>query len=66
MKKKIGIIGLGFVGLPLLVLLNKLKYDVYGFDISQEKIEFLKKNISYNSDVTSKELKQIKKITYIQ
>ena len=38
MKKKIGIIGLGFVGLPLLVLLNKLKYDVYGFDISQEKI----------------------------
>ena len=61
MKKNIGIIGLGFVGLPLLVLLNKLKYEVYGFDISKEKIESLKKNISYNSDITSKELKQVKK-----
>ena len=61
MKKKIGIIGLGFVGLPLLVLLNKLKYIVYGFDINIEKIESLKKNISYNSDITSNELKQVKK-----
>ena len=60
-KKTIGIIGLGFVGLPLLVLLNKLKFNTYGFDISNDKIKSLKKNISYNSDVTKQELKKVRK-----
>ena len=62
MKKKIiGIIGLGFVGLPLLVLINKLKFNAYGFDISHNKIKALKNNSSYNSDITRQELKQVKK-----
>lgn len=62
MKEKIiGIIGLGYVGLPLLLLLNKLNFQVYGFDISEEKIRLLKKNISYNSDISSNELKKLKK-----
>ena len=60
-KKVIGIIGLGFVGLPLLVLLNKLKFNTYGFDASNDKIKSLKNNISYNSDVTNQELKKVKK-----
>ena len=41
-KNKIGIIGLGYVGLPLLLLINK-KQDVVGFDIDQKKIDKLKK-----------------------
>lgn len=60
-KNTIGIIGLGYVGLPLLLLLNKLNFQVYGFDISEEKIKLLKKNISYNSDISSNKLKKLKK-----
>ena len=43
MKKKIAIIGLGYVGLPLAVEFAK-KYKVIGFDINQNRIEELKKN----------------------
>lgn len=38
---KIGIIGLGYVGLPLAIEFAK-KYDVLGFDISQERVRELK------------------------
>ena len=47
-KKIIGVIGLGYVGLPLLLLMNK-KFKVYGFDIDKKKIDLLKKNQSYIS-----------------
>ena len=58
MKKKlnIGIVGLGYVGLPLLLLINK-KFNVYGFDKDVDRINSLKKGISYNSDVKNLELK---------
>ena len=44
MQKKniIGLIGLGYVGLPLLLQINK-KFTVYGFDIDDHKIRLLKK-----------------------
>ena len=63
MRKKnktiIGVIGLGYVGLPLLLLINK-KFKVYGFDIDKKKIEQLKKNQSYISDISNKEIILIK------
>ena len=40
-KKIIGIVGLGYVGLPLLLLINK-KFKVFGFDNSKAKIEMIK------------------------
>ena len=43
MRKKIAIIGLGYVGLPLAVEFAK-KYEVIGFDISKSRITELKKN----------------------
>jgi UDP-N-acetyl-D-galactosamine dehydrogenase len=43
MKKKIAIIGLGYVGLPLAVEFAK-KYEVIGFDISLTRIKELEKN----------------------
>ena len=42
-KIKIGVIGLGYVGLPLAVEFSK-QFDVVGFDISQERIDGLAKN----------------------
>ncbi len=38
MKKKVAVIGLGYVGLPLLLEISKLKSKVIGIDISEEKI----------------------------
>ena len=58
-KKIIGVIGLGYVGLPLLLLINK-KFKVYGFDIDKKKIEQLKNNQSYISDISNKEIILIK------
>ncbi len=37
-KEVIGVIGLGYVGLPLAVLLSS-KYEVRGYDISKERLE---------------------------
>ena len=34
----IGVIGLGYVGLPLSILISKKKFCVYGFDEDQKKI----------------------------
>ncbi len=60
LKKKIGIIGLGYVGLPLLLLVNK-RYDVLGFDLSLDKVNSIKKNLSYISDIPNSELKKVNK-----
>jgi UDP-N-acetyl-D-glucosamine dehydrogenase len=43
----IGICGLGYVGLPLVMAFNKAGFTVIGFDIDQAKIDKLKKGESY-------------------
>ena len=43
----IGIIGLGYVGLPLMLRCCEAGYNVVGFDISQEKIDTLSNGKSY-------------------
>ena len=65
MKKKlnVGIIGLGYVGLPLLLLINK-KFNVFGFDKDIGRINLLKKGISYNSDIKNSELKRLRSNTF--
>jgi nucleotide sugar dehydrogenase len=41
--RKVGVIGLGYVGLPLVVQLIKKKFDVVGFDINSKKINKIRK-----------------------
>ena len=53
---KIGIIGLGYVGLPLAVEFGKHR-PVIGFDINKERIEELKKGFDRTREVESDELK---------
>ena len=43
----IGVIGLGYVGLPLVIEFLKKKFAVIGFDNDVNKINKLKKNQSY-------------------
>jgi UDP-N-acetyl-D-glucosamine dehydrogenase len=59
-KAKIGVIGLGYVGLPLVVEIGKAKIDVLGFDIDQTKINNLKKGLSHIEDISNEEVQSIK------
>lgn len=52
---KIGVIGLGYVGLPLAVEFGK-KMNVLGFDINKERIEELKKGHDRTREVNEEEL----------
>ena len=53
-KARVGIIGLGYVGLPLLVEFGKAGFSITGLDIDPEKIELLKKGESYIKHISSK------------
>ena len=44
---KVGIIGLGYVGLPLANRFIEQEFNVIGFDVDQEKIKLLSKGKSY-------------------
>tara|TARA_B100000674_G_C37962606_1_gene972873 strand:+ start:2244 stop:3524 length:1281 start_codon:yes stop_codon:yes gene_type:complete len=56
-KISIGVIGLGYVGLPLAVEFSK-KYKVYGFDINKTRIDELKKGYDSSLEVSSEKLKE--------
>ncbi|MFC2087884.1 nucleotide sugar dehydrogenase [Bacteroidota bacterium] len=53
-KKNISVIGLGYVGLPIALEFAK-KYSVIGFDINQERIELMKKNIDPSKELDAEE-----------
>jgi UDP-N-acetyl-D-galactosamine dehydrogenase len=55
-KTIIGVVGLGYVGLPLAVAFGRTACTVYGIDISEEKVEALKKNVDLNDELTEDEL----------
>lgn len=54
----IGVIGLGYVGLPLAMEFAKAGFRVIGYDVSQRTCEALMKGVSHIQDVPSSELAQ--------
>ena len=56
---KIGIIGLGYVGLPLAYAFSIKNIDVLGFDIDKKKIEILNSRKSYISYFSAKKIKSM-------
>jgi UDP-N-acetyl-D-glucosamine dehydrogenase len=52
-----GVIGLGYVGLPLASTASSRGLDVIGFDIWQEKVDLLNSGESYVEDVSNDELR---------
>ena len=62
-SKKIALIGLGYVGLPLAVEFGK-KRSVIGFDINQLRINNLKDGIDSTLEITTKELKDATHLSY--
>jgi UDP-N-acetyl-D-glucosamine dehydrogenase len=57
----IGVIGMGYVGLPLAILIAKKNYTVFGFDQDKKKINKLKKNISYINHISVKDISKVTK-----
>jgi len=46
-EKTVGIIGLGYVGLPLAIRFSEVGYKVIGFDIDDKKVDMLNRGESY-------------------
>ncbi|MFP5213167.1 MAG: NAD(P)-binding domain-containing protein, partial [Acidobacteriota bacterium] len=46
-EAKVGVIGLGYVGLPLIIRFGEAGFPLLGFDIDEAKIEALKAGRSY-------------------
>src|SRR5256885_66451 len=44
---RVGVVGLGYVGLPLVLLFSEQKFRITGFDIDRKKVEVLTKGGSY-------------------
>ena len=55
-QARVGVIGLGYVGLPLALLYTEQKFRVTGFDIDQRKVDTLNAGGSYIFRITREEI----------
>jgi UDP-N-acetyl-D-glucosamine dehydrogenase len=56
-QAKVGIVGLGYVGLPLSIALAEAGFSVTGFDISKEKVRLIKAGKSDIDDISDTDVK---------
>ena len=59
-EARVGIIGLGYVGLPLALLYSEQNFQVTGFDIDARKIDTLAKGGSYIYRIAAEEIQSAK------
>lgn len=55
----VGVVGLGYVGLPLAVEKAKAGFKTIGFDIQSQKVDMVNAGHNYIGDVVDKDLKKI-------
>ena len=55
----LGVVGLGYVGLPLAVEKAKAGFKVFGFDVQKAKVDMVNAGHNYIGDVVNEDLKQI-------
>ncbi|ODR97449.1 Vi polysaccharide biosynthesis protein VipA/TviB [Methyloceanibacter superfactus] len=60
---RIGVIGLGYVGLPLAVYLSRY-FPVVGFDIDAGRVDELSRGIDRTHEVTDEEFAAVKELSY--
>ena len=56
-----GVVGLGYVGLPLAVEKAKAGFKTIGFEVQQSKVDLVNKGVNYIGDVVDDELKDLVK-----
>ena len=52
----VGVVGLGYVGLPLAVGKAKAGFKTIGFDVQEEKVKLVKEGHNYIGDVVDSDL----------
>ena len=57
----VGVVGLGYVGLPLAVEKAKAGFRTIGFDIQEEKVNSVNQGKNYIGDVVDKDLAELVK-----
>ncbi|HNR63657.1 MAG TPA: nucleotide sugar dehydrogenase [Thermotogota bacterium] len=62
----IGVIGLGYVGLPLAVEKAKAGFTVIGFDIQEQRVKMVNEGHNYIGDVVNEDLEQLAKSGKLQ
>ena len=55
----VGVVGLGYVGLPLAVEKAKAGFKTIGFDVQNEKVNLVNQGVNYIGDVVDSELKEL-------
>lgn len=60
-EARLGVIGLGYVGLPLAVEKAKAGFYTKGFDVQKERVDKVNKGINYIGDVVAEDLKNLVK-----
>lgn len=55
----VGVVGLGYVGLPLAVEKAKAGFKTIGFDVQEEKVKLVNEGHNYIGDVVDSDLKEI-------
>jgi len=58
-RARVGIIGLGYVGLPLAAEFARTGFEVVGIDVQEHKIESLNMGVSYIQDVPSETINSL-------
>lgn len=56
---KVGVVGLGYVGLPLAVEKANAGYQTIGFDVQDQKVNMVNEGRNYIGDVVDENLKKI-------
>ena len=56
---KVGVIGLGYVGLPLALEFANAGYEVIGIDIDQNKVALINSGKNYIKDIKDDNLKDV-------
>src|SRR6266540_4694178 len=64
-KAHVGILGLGYVGLPLAVVFAEAGFHVTGVDPDSRKVDCLKKGVSYIPDVKTESVEKLVKSGFL-
>lgn len=62
---RVGIIGLGYVGLPLALLFSEERFAVTGFDVDQNKVDTLCSGGSYIFSIPSTQISQAREAGFV-
>lgn len=62
----LGVVGLGYVGLPLAVEKAKAGFHVIGFDVQNQKVEMVNQGHNYIGDVVDSDLERIVRDGYLR